>query len=85
MYQILEPTSETIENMIQEIDPNEKGEIDLPTFLSYMSRKAKRDEATKDNLVDNFKVFGDADAGMISVDEFKRIMTTMGEQLTEEV
>merc|ERR1711924_200080 len=76
------PTEAELQDMINEVDVDGNGTIDLPEFLSLMARKMK-DTDTEEELIEAFKVF-DRDGGFISAAELRHVMTNLGEKLTDE-
>ena len=76
------PTEEEVKEMIDEVDADGSGSIDFPEFLSLMARKMKESD-TNEELVEAFKVFDDSGNELISAVELRRVMTNLGEKLTE--
>ncbi len=77
------PTQEEIGKMIEEVDKDASGTIDFKEFLNLMARKMKETD-TEDDLIDAFKVFDRDGNGVISAHELRFVMTTAGEQLTND-
>ena len=55
----------------------------LPTFLKLMS-DYKRDPENEDDICDAFKEFDEDGNGTISLKELKKMLTGMGEKLSDE-
>jgi calmodulin len=68
------PSEEELQKMIEEVDKDGSGTIDFKEFLTLMARKMN-DTDTEEELIDAFKV---------SAHELRFVMTTAGEQLTNE-
>ena len=78
------PTDEELNDMIQEVDEDGNGEIDYHEFLQVMNRNQKRDTDTDEELSRGFKIFDADNDGQISIDDLRKLMTQLGENLTEE-
>ncbi len=70
-------------DMINENDQDEDGRIDFNEFLDLMHKRAK-DEDIEEELSEAFRIFDKEDNGLISISEFRHIMLTLGERLTED-
>ena len=70
--------------MIKRIDPQSTGTFTLPHLedLIRESEKNKDIDALKD-LIEALQVFDSDHDGILSVDEFKQAMMTMGEKMQE--
>ncbi|KAE8677037.1 Calmodulin [Hibiscus syriacus] len=77
------PTEEELQNMIDEVDTNGNGTIELGEFLNLMERKMKETEAD-DELREAFRVFDKDQDGYISPHELRLVMINIGEKLTDE-
>ena len=77
-------TEAELQEMISEIDSDDNGFIDFPEFLTMMARKMKENNNIKDEIHEIFKVFDKEGNGFISVAELSHVMTSLGEELTEE-
>merc|ERR1711959_318686 len=71
------------QDMINEVDADGNGTIDFTEFLALMGRKMK-DTDTEEELIEAFKVFDRDNNGFISASELRRVMTNLGEKLTDE-
>jgi calmodulin len=70
-------------DMITEVDSNEDKRIDFNEFCQIMSKRAK-DTAIEEELVEAFRIFDKEGNGFISSSEFRHIMLTLGERLSDE-
>ena len=57
--------------------------MDFPEFLTILDRKGKEPE-TEEDICDAFRVFDVKGNGVISSKKMKKIMTGMGEKLSDE-
>lgn len=77
------PTQREIDDLVNEIDQNNDSVINFAEFLTMMARQVKEQDVEAE-IVEAFKVF-DADGdGKISQAELIRVLTTIGEKLTED-
>jgi calmodulin len=77
------PSEEELKVMIEEVDADGSGTIDFKEFLGLMARKMKETD-TEEELIEAFKVFDRDGNGVISAHELRFVMTTAGEQLTDD-
>jgi calmodulin len=77
------PTDAELQDMINEVDIDGNGNIDFKEFLGLMARKM-RDTDTEEELIEAFKVFDRDSNGLISAQELKHVMTSLGEKITDE-
>uniref|UniRef100_M0RCJ6 EF-hand domain-containing protein n=1 Tax=Rattus norvegicus TaxID=10116 RepID=M0RCJ6_RAT len=75
------PTEAELQDMISEVDADGNGTINFPEFLTMMARKMKGTDV-EEEIREAFRVF-DKD-GYTSAAEFRHVMTTLGEKLTDE-
>jgi hypothetical protein len=71
------PTEAELQDMINLVDADGNGTIDVPEFLSLMARKIK-DTDTKGEPVEAFKVFDRDGNGFISAAELRHVLTNRG-------
>ena len=77
------PTEVELQDMINEVDANHNGVIDLPEFLTMMTRQMNSDEL-EEEFREAFHVFDKDSNGFISAAELKQMMDSLGEKLTDE-
>lgn len=77
------PTQSELDDMINEVDVDANGIIDLPEFLQLMASKLK-DTDSEEELREAFRVFDKEGNGYIHADELRHVMTHIGEPLTEQ-
>lgn len=78
LYKILVDNNGTRDNSF-----NLGGRLMLPTFLKLMS-DYKREPENEDDICDAFKEFDEDGNGTISLKELKKMLTGMGEKLSDE-
>lgn len=77
------PTPSEIQEMINEVDTDGSGKIEFQEFLDLFSKKLKEPD-TEEDLIEAFKIFDKDGNGVISADELRTVMKTLGEKLTTE-
>lgn len=77
------PSEKELKNMVHMVDKDGNGTIEFDEFLSMMSIKL-RDSDSETELREAFRVFDNDGDGFISPDELRRVMTNLGEKLTDE-
>ncbi|KAJ2077023.1 hypothetical protein H4R24_005371 [Coemansia sp. RSA 988] len=65
-------------------NPNVPGGIDYPSFVQLISAKAKGSDNTRKQVEEAFRAFDRGNTGFISESDFRRIMTRMGEKMSNE-
>ena len=76
-------SEEELKSMIEDVDKDKSGTIDFQEFLGLMAWKMK-ESGIEEELIEAFKVFDRDGNGLISAHELRFVMSTSGEQLTEE-
>jgi len=77
------PTKAELQDMINEVNAGGKDTIDFPEFLSLMAKKI-HDTDSEEELRDAFKFFDRDGNQLISAAELRRVMSNLGEKLTDE-
>ncbi|KAK6153891.1 hypothetical protein DH2020_013530 [Rehmannia glutinosa] len=76
------PTEAELQDMINEAD-DLNGKIDFPEFLNLMVAQMK-DADSEEALREAFNLFDKDQNGLISAAELHQVMTTLGENVTDE-
>ena len=76
------PTPQEVQQMIDDVDENGDGTIDFDEFKVLMQMQMTDTDQTE-NLTSAFKVFDVDGSGSITKAELHKIMTTLGEPLTD--
>jgi len=79
----INPTEKEIEDMIREVDQDNKGCVAFPEFLSLMVRRLSPSD-NEEELLMAFKVFDRDGNGFISASELRHVMNNLGEKLTDD-
>ena len=77
------PTNQELLEMIADVDENEDDKINFEEFLILMHSRLKKADI-ENELNEAFSVYDKNGSGLISVREFKRIMSALGEKIYEE-
>jgi len=80
-YVGVNPTKAELANMIKEIGSKE---IDREKFLELMAKQKQAEENIREELMETFKIFDKANTGTVSRQELRHVLTSIGEQLTED-
>merc|ERR1719167_1014772 len=81
----IHPSREELADMINRVDKNKNGSIDLEEFLEMMLAQSSSGlNNEKLDIEDIFKVFDQNGDGLISGEELKLTMRSLGETLTED-
>lgn len=76
-------TQSQIESIITEADTTNTGKLNLEDFISLMASKY-RETDTDEKVINAFRVFDKDGTGVVSANELRHIMTTLGDKLTDE-
>ena len=79
----LTPNQAELIGIIEEVDKDHSGKIELKEFLDLFSRKIKNPD-TEEDLIETFKKFDTDGNGLITAKELRHVMATLGENMTEE-
>eukprot|EP00298_Acanthocystis_sp_HF-20_P025707 c3793_g1_i1.p1 GENE.c3793_g1_i1~~c3793_g1_i1.p1 ORF type:complete len:148 (+),score=71.17 c3793_g1_i1:64-507(+) len=79
----LKPSQKDLLAMINEVDSDGSGKIELPEFLQLMSAKCAPTNPDEE-IQAAFKVFDKDGNGTISAQELVSVMTSLGEAITHE-
>ncbi|XP_076098159.1 calmodulin-alpha-like isoform X1 [Mytilus galloprovincialis] len=77
------PSSQELEDMVNEVDVDGNGEIDFEEFVMMMAKKVQ-DADTEKELKEAFSVFDQDGDGFINTKELKQVMANLGEDLADE-
>ncbi|KAF4956141.1 hypothetical protein FSARC_11671 [Fusarium sarcochroum] len=77
------PSDAELHDMINEVDVNRSGAIEFLEFLAMMSHKTKEEDYERE-ILEAFMIFDRDEDGFISVDELRRTMSTIGENITDD-
>nr|CAH7744802.1 unnamed protein product [Callosobruchus chinensis] len=85
------PTETELRDMVNQVDSDGNGTIEFNEFLQMMSKKMKDAdgeeelrEAFRYEYCIRFEVFDKNNDGLISSNELRHVMTSLGERLSEE-
>ncbi|EED17074.1 troponin C, putative [Talaromyces stipitatus ATCC 10500] len=76
------PTESELQDIVNELDVDHTGTIDFDEFLTMMVHKGKATDEEAE-LRAAFDVFDQDGSGTISADEMRRVMKSIGENLTD--
>ena len=79
----MNPTDAELQDMVNEVDADGNGDVDLPEFISLMARKMKAVDG-EEELVEAFKIFDRNRNGVIGREELKDVIGVLGETATDE-
>eukprot|EP00817_Percolomonadidae_sp_ATCC50343_P001042 CAMPEP_0117428656 /NCGR_PEP_ID=MMETSP0758-20121206/8311_1 /TAXON_ID=63605 /ORGANISM="Percolomonas cosmopolitus, Strain AE-1 (ATCC 50343)" /LENGTH=114 /DNA_ID=CAMNT_0005215125 /DNA_START=98 /DNA_END=442 /DNA_ORIENTATION=+ len=77
------PTESDLEELLEEVDEDQSGSIDYGEFVLIMSKKTREVE-TEDEVLEAFRVFDSDGSGFMTPDEFRSVLTSLGETLTDD-
>ena len=79
----MNPTDAELQDMVNEVDTDGNGDIDLPEFISLMARRMKQVDQEED-LVEAFNIFNVSGDGLIRPQVLQDVMEVLGEKATKE-
>ena len=79
----LNPTSSELEDIQNEVDQDKTGKIEFKEFLDSFA-KHMVETVNEEELIQMFKIFDKNETGQIFANEFKHILTTIGDRLSKE-
>ena len=79
----MSPTDDELLDIINEVDADGNGDIDLPEFINLMNRRGKQTDH-EEELAEAFKLFDREGNGLIKPKQLKEVMTILGEEPTDE-
>jgi len=77
------PTEEELESMLNELDADGSGDVDLGEFLAAMTEKLNDPEG-EEIIADAFNTFDADGSGALSYAEVKDVLLHMGEEMSDE-
>lgn len=78
-----DPSEQELQDMIAEVDVDGNGRIDFEEFVSLMNRRSKETDI-EEEVINAFRVFDKDGNGLISSNELRQVMTSLGDRLTDE-
>ncbi len=80
-----EMSKEEIKSMISDLDQDGSGEIDFEEFITFMQRTAvQEDISEEEEVIRAFQTFDKDGNGYLTCDEFKYILTNLGDKFSPE-
>lgn len=79
----INPTLSELQEMVNEVDQDGSGKIELKEFLELYAAKSKGPPDTEEDLIEAFKIFDKDGYGLISAAEIKYVLTEIAEKFTE--
>eukprot|EP00806_Schmidingerella_arcuata_P008146 Macronucleus_8500.p1 GENE.Macronucleus_8500~~Macronucleus_8500.p1 ORF type:complete len:118 (+),score=36.43 Macronucleus_8500:1-354(+) len=77
------PSDAELQDMINEVDADGNGDIDLPEFINLMSRR-RNQMNPQDELVGAFNLFSGAHKSHIRKEDLKSVMAILGEEADDD-
>ncbi|XP_056021985.1 uncharacterized protein LOC125651292 [Ostrea edulis] len=77
-----EPSDEELRQMIAEVDEDGSGEIEFEEFCAMMANRMNQPIDSPKELIEAFEIFDEERRGYITMEEFRSVMTTLGEKLS---
>ena len=75
---------EELQKLIDEVDADDSGQIEWNEFITLMLRAPKAAGNQEEKLRETLNFFDKDGSGKIEVAEWKHVMTTLGERLTDQ-
>ena len=79
----MNPTDAELQDLVNEVDADGNGDVDLPEFISLMARKMKVSDG-EEELIEAFKIFDKNSNGVIGRQELHDVIQVLGEDATDE-
>jgi len=76
-------TDDHCENLIEIGDTDGDGVLDLKEFVNFVLYGVLQVDETEDDIIECFRVFDPNDTGFIASQELRRIMTQLGDELSD--
>mmetsp|Transcript_754 Transcript_754/g.708 ORF Transcript_754/g.708 Transcript_754/m.708 type:complete len:118 (+) Transcript_754:21-374(+) len=76
----MNPSEKELQNVLNEVDPEEKGTLNLDQFFLIVPRFMKEDDEEKE-LREAFRVFDKDGTGYISAKELRMVMKELGNKI----
>ena len=79
------PTKEEVKKLIDNADKDGSGSIEFEEFAHMMAARSKSTETTQQDLLDAFKFFDKEKSGVITEQEVRHVLQTIGMEVSEEM
>ncbi|KAL5014105.1 hypothetical protein ScPMuIL_008375 [Solemya velum] len=80
----LNPSEKQLKQMMKEVKKNHNGMIEYEDFKKLMKKQSKSREKEKDDMIRAFRMFDKDGNNYIDKKELKRVMSELGETLSED-
>jgi calmodulin len=77
------PTHQELEMIFKETDIDNSGKLEFEEFMELFKNKISF-PGLEEDLIEAFRLFDREGSGTVSVTEFKHVMTTLGDALSDE-